>query len=175
MKTMAWPVIESVEAGRLRLEALTVDHAVSMVDVLSDGALYQYIGGQPPTVSELRLRYAAQAVGHSEDQSQWWLNWIVSLRDSACAVGYVQATVEQASAGPEASIAWVIAPAFQGRGLATEAASAMVDWLSTMGVDHLVAYVHPAHAASQAVARRLGLHPTSAIEDGEVCWRSHSH
>ena len=175
MKTMAWPVIESVEAGRLRLEALTVDHAVSMVDVLSDGALYQYIGGQPPTVSELRLRYAAQAVGHSEDQSQWWLNWIVSLRDSACAVGYVQATVEQASAGPEASIAWVIAPAFQGRGLATEAASAMVDWLSTMGVDHLVAYVHPAHAASQAVARRLGLHPTSAIEDGEVCWRSHPH
>ena len=172
---MAWPVIESVEAGRLRLEALTVDHAVSMVDVLSDGAFYQYIGGQPPTVSELRLRYAAQAVGHSEDQSQWWLNWIVSLRDSACAVGYVQATVEQASAGPEASIAWVIAPAFQGRGLATEAASAMVDWLSTMGVDHLVAYVHPAHAASQAVARRLGLHPTSAIEDGEVCWRSHSH
>lgn len=175
MKTMAWPVIESVEAGRLRLEALTLDHAVSMVDVLSDGALYQYIGGQPPTVSELRLRYAAQVVGHSEDQSQWWLNWIVSLRDPACAVGYVQATVEQASAGPEASIAWVIAPAFQGRGLATEAASAMDDWLSTMGVDHLVAYVHPAHAASQAVARKLGLHPTSAIEDGEVCWRSHPH
>lgn len=173
MKTMAWPVIESVETERLRLETLTVDHAVPMVDVLADGALYQYTGGQPPTVSELRLRYAAQAVGHSKDQSQWWLNWIVSLKESACAIGCVQATVEQTPAGPEASIAWVIAPAFQGLGLATEAAVAMVEWLSTMGVDHLVAYVHPAHAASQAVALRLGLHPTSAIEDDEVCWRSH--
>lgn len=173
METMAWPVIEPVETARLRLEALTVDHAVPMVDVLSDGALYEYIGGQPPTLSELRRRYAAQVVGHSEDQSQWWLNWIVCLNESARAIGYVQATVQQAPAGPEASVAWVIAPAFQRRGFATEAAVAMVEWLSTTGVDHLVAYVHPAHAASQGVAQRLGLHPTSVIEDGEVCWRSH--
>lgn len=174
MRAMAWPVIEPVETERLRLEALTVDHAGLMVEVLEDGALYQYIGGQPPTLSELRLRYAAQAVGHSEDRSQWRLNWIVSLRDSACTIGYVQATVEPASTGSQATIAWVIAPDFQRRGLATEAAVAMVDWLSTMGVDHLIACIHPAHAASQAVARRLGLHPTSVIEDGEVRWRSNS-
>lgn len=71
MKNMAWPVFKSMETRSLRLETLAVDHAVPMVDVLADGALYQYIGGQPPTVAELRLRYAAQTVGYSKDQSQW--------------------------------------------------------------------------------------------------------
>jgi RimJ/RimL family protein N-acetyltransferase len=171
---MVWPAIEVVEAERVRLEPLTVDHAVPMVDVLADASLYRFIGGRPPTLSDLQQRYAAQAVGHSDDESQWWLNWIVKLQDSACAIGYVQATVEPRGAIQRASIAWVIAPDFQGRGLATEAASAMVGWLKLRGVGRFVADIHPGHAASQVVAGRLGLRPTSTIEGGEVRWQSHT-
>jgi RimJ/RimL family protein N-acetyltransferase len=175
IETMAWPTIEALEAGRVRLEPLAVDYAVPMVEVLANPALYEFIGGHPPTPPELQRRYAAQTVGHSDDQTQWWLNWIVVLRDGACAIGYVQATVEHRAAALEASIAWVIAPDFQGHGLATEAAGAMLDWLKGHGVGPLVAYVHPCHAASQAVARKLGLRPTWLIEDGEVRWQSSAH
>jgi len=175
IETMAWPTIEALEAVRVRLEPLAVDHATQMVEVLSNPALYRFIGGHPPTLRELMRRYAAQAVGHSEDQTQWWLNWIVMSRAGVCAIGYVQATVEHRGAALEASIAWVIAPDFQGHGLATEAAGAMLDWLKAHGVGLVVAYVHPAHAASQAVTRKLGLRPTALIEDGEIRWQSFPH
>jgi RimJ/RimL family protein N-acetyltransferase len=63
-----------------------------------------------------------------------------------------------------------VAPAHQGRGLAVEAAAAMVERLAAAGVTRLVAHVHPDHAASAAVAARLGLRRTDVVEDGELRW-----
>ncbi len=68
-----------------------------MVAVLSDPSLYEFTGGTPPTLEELTARYARQAVGHSPDGTEQWLNWVVLL-DSA-PVGYVQATVVGDSRG----------------------------------------------------------------------------
>jgi RimJ/RimL family protein N-acetyltransferase len=157
--------IEPLTSQRLVLEPLTADHAAAMVAVLADPSLYEFTGGTPPTLPELSERYARQAVGQSPDGAEKWLNWIV-VHDGV-PIGYVQATV----VGTEAEIAWVVSPAQQGRGLATEAATAMVDWLTTTaGVTRLVAHVHPDHAASARVAERLGLRPTDVIEEGEVRW-----
>ena len=65
-----------------------------MIEVLADPSLYEYTGGEIPSLKVLEKRYAAQAVGHSDDASQWWLNWVVIKRDSGKPVGFVQATVE---------------------------------------------------------------------------------
>ncbi len=85
------------------------------------------------------------------------------------AIGVVQATVTDA--GRAADVAWILGVAWQGRGYATEAAIAMVDWLVTHGARTVTAHIHPDHEASAGVARRLGLAPTERIEDGEVVWR----
>ena len=151
-------------SARLRLEPLTVEHARPMVAVLADPSLYAFTGGTPPTATELTERYARQSAGASPDGSQRWLNWVVLLGEEP--VGYVQATV----VGSAAEIAWVISPAHQGKGLATEAAGPMVDWLASTGVTRLVAHVHPDHVASARVAERLGLRRTDVVEDGEVRW-----
>jgi RimJ/RimL family protein N-acetyltransferase len=82
--------------------------------------------------------------------------------------GYVQATVTPA----EASVAWVVGVPWQGRGIAGEAALALVAWLRERGVSTIVATVHPDHAVSSAVARRAGLVPTDARVDGEIVWTS---
>jgi RimJ/RimL family protein N-acetyltransferase len=169
---VSWPVIEPIESVRVRLEPLTVEHAVEMVHTLSAPSLYEFIGGEPPTSEQLRRRYAAQTVGHSENNAQWWLNWVVTTRGPRCAVGYVQATVERRADTLEANIAWVISPLFQRRGLAVEAAAAMIGWLTAVGVERYLADIHPGHAASAAVARKLGLRPTDVIEDGEIRWQS---
>jgi RimJ/RimL family protein N-acetyltransferase len=149
---------------RLRLEPLTVDHAAAMVQVLADQSLYEFTGGSPPTLDELTARYTRQSLGRSPDGSEQWLNWVVVLADEP--IGYVQATV----VGSEAEIAWVISPAHQGHGFATEAAAAMVDRLTASGVTRLVAHVHPDHDASARVAARLGLRRTDVVEEGEVRW-----
>lgn len=154
----------------LELEPLRVDHAEEMVWALDDVQLHNFIGGQPASVEELRGRYAKQVVGHSPDGTQRWLNWVARRYLDGTAVGYVQATVSQEQGHAVADVAWVIGAAYQRRGYAREAAQRMVEWLREIGVDTIVANIHPDHHASNAVARRVGLTPTSELVDGEIRW-----
>ena len=71
----------------------------------------------------------------------------------------------------DAEVAWVVGVPWQGHGYASEAAAALVDWLAQTGVATVIAFVHPGHAASSAVARRIGLGPTEELVDGELVWR----
>ena len=148
------------------LEPLSVEHAEEMAPVLADARLYQFIGGEPPSVADLHGRYAKQVSGHSPDGKQWWLNWVVRRRVVGSAAGYVQATVDPNGA----ELAWVIGVQHQGQGLARESIRLVVDWLRGQGVSRLIAHVHPDHAASAAVARSAGLSPTGTVEDGEQGW-----
>ena len=169
---MSWPKIETITSERLNLQPLSVDHAPEMVEVLADISLYDYTGGEAPSLEQLQRRYAAQAVGHSEDRSQGWFNWIVKPIGDGMPMGFVQATLERK--GPEivANIAWVISSTHQGQGIASEAAKAMVRWLQFKGVTSLEAYVHPKHHASMGVARNQGLHPTDVTDGIEIRWES---
>jgi RimJ/RimL family protein N-acetyltransferase len=69
-----------------------------------------------------------------------------------------------------AEVAWVIGTPYQGLGHATEAAVTMVTWLRSQAPVGVVAHVHPEHAASSAVARSIGLTPSTTLVDGEVEW-----
>lgn len=54
--------------------------------------------------------------------------------------------------GRVAEVAWVIGTEWQGRGIAREAAEALVALLLEHGAHTIVAHVHPDHTASAAVA-----------------------
>jgi hypothetical protein len=43
-----------------------------MVTVLADDDLYAFTGSGPPTLPELRARYARLVAGHSADGEQEW-------------------------------------------------------------------------------------------------------
>ncbi|MBD8518205.1 GNAT family N-acetyltransferase [Plantibacter sp. CFBP 8804] len=171
---MPWPVIEPLVSERLTLEPLSLDHAPSMVDVLSDPSLYTFTGGEPPTLDALSTRYAAQIRGPA-DGSQAWFNWIARRHDTGALIGFVQATVTSQGQDTLAEIAWVVDPAHQRQGFASEATAALIGWLHARGVTRLTAHIHPEHTASQRVAHRQDLRPTSSIEDGEVRWESPTH
>lgn len=129
-------------------------------------------GGEPPTLEELDKRYRRQLRGQSEDGRAGWLNWIIRSAGGGPAVGFVQETLTREGADLVADIAWLVTPSEQGRGLAGEAASAVVSWLTSMGVGRLQAYVHPDYTASARTADRLGLVPTSTLIDGEILWEA---
>lgn len=175
---MSWAA-EELGSDRLVLEPLTVEHAAGMVAVLADHALYEYTGGEPPTLERLQHRYAAQVAGGAADGSEWWLNWIVTRRDSGAPVGFVQATVRQCAAagaavpeGAVADLAWVIGSTNQGQGFASEATDTMLQWLRSQGITRFSALIHPDHAASNAVARHQGFAPTDQVHEGEIRWES---
>jgi RimJ/RimL family protein N-acetyltransferase len=159
--------VHTIRTARLDLLPLGVEHAEEMAAVLSDPALHTFIGGTPDTPHALRSRYRRLAKG-SPDPDVTWLNWVIRLREEGCLTGTVQATV---GPGPVAEIAWVVGTPWQGRGIATEATRALVDWLDRQPVRAVIAHIHPEHRASAAVATAAGLTPTAERQDGEIRWR----
>ena len=160
----------AIETPRLTLEPQRVEHADEMILVLADRDLYKQTGGEPPSLVELRSRYAEQASGQSPDGSRGWLNWVIRERDTGFAVGAVQATLRFQRGSISAELAWTVGVAHQRRGYATEATSGMVSWLGRHGVETFAALIRPGHTASERVAIHIGLSPTDAVRDGEVRW-----
>ena len=155
---------------RLVLEPLRVEHADEMVQVLGDPAVYAFTGGEPPSFDQLQDRYRQQVAG-SGDPAERWHNWVVRVRADGAPVGYVQATVTDH--GRAAELAWLVGAGWQRCGYAGEAAGRMADALVEAGATTLSAQIHPDHAASEAVARRIGLAPTGRFDDdGEQLWQA---
>lgn len=161
---------EVIATARLDLLPLRVEHAEEMAEVLSDPALHTFIGGAPDTPEALRARYQRMTAG-SPDPAISWLNWVILLREEDRLAGTVQATVTRSNEDSVAEIAWVVGSRWQRRGIATEAARGLVDWLSRWPVRAITAHIHPDHGASAAVAAAAGLAPTDEWHDGERRWR----
>jgi RimJ/RimL family protein N-acetyltransferase len=69
---------------------------------------------------------------------------------------------------PEPELAWTLAPAFWGRGLATEAARCAREWaFGQFGWNRLVSFILPQNLRSRRVAEKLG-----AVPEGTVALRS---
>ena len=165
--------IPRLTSPRLILEPLTIAAAREMGAVLADPALYRYIGGAAPDPVSLAERYAVQVKRRSPNGAERWLNWIVRRWESREAVGYVQATIAVETG--ETDVAWVVGTAFQGRGYATEAARAMLNWLASVGeTQRITAHIAPENAASRTVAERLGFAATPASAHGETVWELQS-
>ncbi len=160
-----------IETERLRLTPLCAQDADEMVGVLDDERLHEFVGGRPLDLAQLRERYAQLAAG-SPRTGEIWLNWIVRLRAGGAPVGTVQATVTGDDRSWRAEVAWVVGVAWHGRGYASEAAQALLDWLQEQGAEVISAHIHPAHEASARVAARAGLHQSDQLVDGERVWRT---
>lgn len=141
--------IPTIVTERLTLTPLTVADADGMVEVYADQRMHEFTGGAPPGAPQLRERYEQLAVGRNHDGSEQWCNWIVRLHGCPDSVGAMQATVAHDLAG--AAVAWEIGVNHQGRGLASEAARAVADWLLASGVERVTATIRPDHAASAGV------------------------
>jgi len=65
---------------------------------------------------------------------------------------------------PEVELAWHLFEGAEGKGFATEAATAVKSWVrEDLGLERLESYIHKGNRRSQAVAKRLG-----AISDGTL-------
>ena len=161
-----------LESDGLVLEPLRLQHAEEMASLLDDDALHTFIGGEPATLEQLRQVYRLQIGGRSPDGTERWFTWVLRRKDTREAAGYVQATVTLDDGVPVAEVAWVLGRRHQHRGLAHQAADAMVRWLVDSGAGRIIAHIHPEHTASEAIAEAVGLHPSDTRVDGEVRWSS---
>lgn len=170
MNSIGWQGSQPMDTTDLHLEALRVDHAEEMASLLDDPRLHTYVGGQPETLEQLRERYRRQVAGCSVDGSRLWFNWVLRHQPTGRAIGLVQVSVSTQEKATVAEIAWIVGSDYQGRGYACQAAETVVSWLDEIGVESVIAYVHPDHRASMAVATSIGMRPTTTVKDGELRW-----
>ncbi len=73
-----------------------------------------------------------------------------------------------------AEVGYEVYPAYRGRGFATEAGQALIDWACREhGVSHFISGVAPENLPSLRVGEKLGFVPSGAIVDGELIVELH--
>ncbi len=148
--------IPSLRTARLTLRAPRIgDFAAYAAIVCTDRGVH--IGG-PFTMEEAWDDFCRMTVN-------WLLrghgNWVMETLTEEM-VGFVSIGFEPGDAEPE--LGWFLAEGAEGKGYATEAATAVRDHaFSAFGMDRLVSYIDPQNPASRRVAERLG-----AVLDGEL-------
>ncbi len=140
--------------ARLLIEPLAQRHAEQLHTALDDPAVGRHIGGPDvTTLDALRTRINTLQSGcpPQHHPERWW-NWAVSLSATGQVIGRIEATTY----GDWGEIAYLIGPAYWGRGYAAEAAQWMIGHLTGEGFRELWAAVHPDNAASLRLLARLG-------------------
>lgn len=82
--------------------------------------------------------------------------WIIATPDGGF-VGDCGLTWQLIDGAEELEVGYHVLPHLQGRGFATQAASACRDLARSLGHRRLIAIIHPENAASQRVAEKIGL------------------
>lgn len=152
--TLGTPAAPTLETPRLILRGWRPDDFPPYAAMLADGDTTRFITAQ----------------GHALSEAEAW-NETVWLVGHWQLLGYGMFVVEERSTGaflgrvgplqppwwPGFEIAWSLAPAARGRGYATEAARATVDWsFANFPLDRIVSVIDPRNVPSQRVAERLG-------------------
>ena len=142
----------TLETDRLRLRPPTIgDLPIRHARLGSDPEVAW--DGEPGTLaeSEQTLR---RRIEHF-DRHGWGL-WVVEWKDAGGFLG--EAGLQHLRDSDEVEIGYYLARAAWGKGVATEAGRASLEYgFGALGLDHVVAVVRPENAGSKRVLEKLGL------------------
>jgi ribosomal-protein-alanine N-acetyltransferase len=149
--------MQALATARLRLEPLVAAHADALHPRLADPRMFEFFDHPPPpSLEALRERYRKLETRRSADRREHWLNWALVLHAGPAfdAIGCVQATVLE---DRRAWVAYEVAHALWGQGLAGEAMRAVLEHLATHhGVTRCMASVDARNRRSWRLLERLG-------------------
>jgi RimJ/RimL family protein N-acetyltransferase len=144
---------EPIETERLLLRAITMDDLDEMVRLHGDPLVAQFMG--------------------SPDRA-WLENWVRSSWEEWEERGHGRLAIVDRESGAflgrsglkywaqfeETELGWALQPEARGRGIATEAARAVLAWgFPRFDAPYFTAMIRPDNTASIAVAERLGMSP----------------
>ncbi len=150
----------ALRTDRLELVPWQAPHARLLEQLMALPEMMRFVGtGRPLGPADVAER-ASFAAAHWLARGWGWR--VPVLRDGGTPIGVIAANrLGEGTAGfpaDEHEIGWFVAPAHQGRGLAVEAAGAVLDeLLGPVGAPSVIARIQPANAASIRVAEALGM------------------
>ena len=146
--------MDRLQTPKLLLEPLTAADYPWVIGLYADAEVMRYIGNGSPRSEQ-----------QSRQRLDWFLDqagrlgfgyWMVLDRASREPLGGAMLMVR--TPGAKVELGFALARAAWGRGIATEAACALIDHaFEALGVPELEAFAHPDNAASGAVLRKAGM------------------
>ena len=137
---------------------------------LKDKKIYKYLpDGPPSSLRELKDRFRPKRKAKSTASTEIWVNWVMRLSgDVTQPVGLFQLRAQF----PAVELAYIVFPAFRGRGYASEAGFAVIDMIfRSTTVKRVTAGIDKRNRHSCRVAEAIGLVPVSEVpfvgEDGK--------
>lgn len=154
-----------VTTTRLRLEPLAPDHLESLYQIYQEPAVGRFLITRPADRAEFeRVFQHALSFGASHGM------WAIYARPANELIGRVGFFAFGAERRPE--LAFLLSARFWGRGLATEASRAALDFgFSTHGWPECVALVRPENRAALRVCTKLGMQFEIDVELGGTAAR----
>jgi aminoglycoside 6'-N-acetyltransferase len=153
---------------RLRLRRSTVEDAAAIAAYRSDPDVSRYQGWERTDVDAIRADL--EMMSDRVPGEPGWVQFTVEERESGALVGDVG--LSPADEPGVVKVGYTIAPAYQGRGYATEAIRALIGYsFDTLGAEVVRAYASALNLPSHRVAERVGMHLVERFEgvhDGHV-------
>jgi RimJ/RimL family protein N-acetyltransferase len=151
----------TLDTPRLRLRRLRASDEPSLVTLDRDPEVMRYVGSpagvRSPDETTARVRQRILESDRGDHEPLGF--WRIEGRDDEAFLG-LGALLRMPESGPgpaDVEVAYRLARAAWGRGIATEAAGALVaHGLRTVGLPRLVAVTYPENRASQGVLDKLG-------------------
>jgi RimJ/RimL family protein N-acetyltransferase len=140
-----------IRTQRLLLRPVAEEDAEALTEACSDPAIPRYM----PVIPSPYRR--ADADDFVRESATWWRDGTEATFAIVDAGSQELLGVIGVGLGDGESIGYWVASGARGRGVATEAFCAVVDWVRTAhGVRRVCLMTHPANAASQRVAEKAG-------------------
>lgn len=151
---MTWEIVDALIGGDAdRLARLT-------------GARFR-VPVQPPPLTRDALPFMRDRL-NSDPTEVGWSQWLILLRETGSAAGSAGFVGKPDDAGV-VTLGYSIYPEFEGRGVATEAARALIEWAFDQAeVIRVRATIPPWHAASLRVARKANMKRVGTAHDDEA-------
>ncbi|MGW5365317.1 GNAT family N-acetyltransferase [Actinopolymorpha pittospori] len=145
-----------ISTERLVLRDFRTTDEQAVHEFASDPAVCRHTDWGPNSPDDTRL-FIREAVDEAASPNRDSFTLAMSMNPSGVVVGSCSVWVESAS-HRRAGLGFVVAPAHQGRGYASEAGKALLDFaFEVMGVQRVEATCRPGNLASARVLTKLGM------------------
>lgn len=142
-----------LETPRLILRSFTLDDVDAMYQLMTVPDVIRYVGNKPAQSKQDTLDYLQQhplrdyqVYGYGRFACVW--------KETGQVIGFSGIKfLEEIS---ETELGYRFLPEFWGKGLATEAGTAVIQFAQGLGLTRLVAVIHPDNKGSKQVAIKLG-------------------
>ncbi len=162
-----------LETERLLFRQHVIDDLDAFCAMEADADFRRYVGGRPRTREEAEKRFML-GLEPVKDRLSMWATVYKPTGEYIGRCGIYPHFKPDGGAYPgEASFGLYIAPAYWGRGLATEAGKAFIEFgFKELALNRIVTMIDTRHDASVHLIKKLGFE-LERTEEGE--WRSFYH